>query len=52
MMMCVSKAEHGQEVRKPHEFKAGGNCPFCEGKLTTPTQCNREECWFNKVDFH
>lgn len=37
---------------EPHEFKAGDDCPFCDGKLTSPTQCNQAECWFNKVTFH
>lgn len=40
------------EAKKPHEFKAGDACPFCNGELISPTQCNQSKCWFNKVTFH
>ena len=34
-----------------YEFKLGDSCPFCDGILIRPNQCENEKCWFNKVTF-
>ena len=34
-----------------HEFKPGDCCPFCDGTIISPEQCDNEKCWFNKVTF-
>jgi|GEM_PF-3839779 len=44
------------------EFKVGGDCPFCDGKLYDKNycglyddkialKCENNNCYFNKVDF-